>query len=113
MKVQAQDLFMDDLRTKPQDIQDTIVEILKNITPEDIKRNRFESLKGPIPYFRKFRVGRYRIFFMYCRECLRLYGRIFQCNAICNDELEKIVAFRVYDRKNAYKRIEREFSGLR
>jgi len=106
----SQDFFQETLNDVPNHLHDQIIDILKNIRRVDILQNRYESLKGKLRLFRRFRVGNYRVFFIYCRECYEEYDRVFQCFN-CNDNYEKIIAFCVFKRKNAYNKLERKFGS--
>ena len=102
------DEFREDMIDLPSDIRDGFRDVLINITKEDIKRNKFEPLRGKLRIFRKVRKGKYRAIFVYCRECYTMFNRVFGC-VICNDDFEKIIAFCILKRKHNYRKFQKRF----
>jgi mRNA-degrading endonuclease RelE of RelBE toxin-antitoxin system len=107
--VYTSDLFIETLNKIPRRFHNPIKDILKNITRDDIEHNKFVSLEGNYRYLRKFRKGNYRVFFIYCGECYRDFDAFLKCDSCDPDNIERIIAFCVYKRKNSYRKVKNKF----
>ncbi len=99
------EVFMKQLQRFPLRERDKIVDKLKHITNEDIRRVPY--LKGSYKHLKKYRTGDYRIFMAYCAECYNKYREKINCNDCEEDNLEKIVVFSIDSRPKLYKRMNR------
>ena len=78
---------------------------LKEIEREEIINIPY--LKGDLRYYKRLRIGDFRVLLAYCRECYELFRNILEC-PICNeDDLDRTIIFRIDKRKSIYKKAKR------
>jgi len=58
---------------------------------------------GIYKMFKKYRIGRYRIFFTYCKECYNKYRHYLNCSFCDENNLELIVLFDIQKRSFDYR----------
>ena len=66
-------------------------------------------LKGNLQYFKRLRIGDYRVLLAYCRECYETYRNFLRCDICSNNHLDRIIVFSIDKRKGVYKKAKRKY----
>ncbi len=80
---------------------------LKEIEKNEIVDTPY--LKGDLRFFKRIRIGDFRVLLAYCRECYEIYRNFLNCSICSEKNLDRIIVFSIDKRRNVYKKAKRRY----